>query len=121
MAEKKPYEKPYIEIQPGEEDGNARYRLPYGIAKGMGLDTTGMTPRQVWDMLKGRGVNPDNAYKELEEKAKTEIKKEQPQEIDPQREVNKKNITQSKAFNTLPKPAREKVEKNAKSRKNITL
>ena len=81
MAEKQAYESPYIEIVPGEEDGGARYRLPYGIAKGMGLDTTGMTPRQVWDMLKGKGINPDNAYKELEKKAKTEIKKEEPKVV----------------------------------------
>lgn len=111
MAEKKEYESPYIEIEPGEEDGGARYRLPYGIAKGLGLDTTGMTPRQVWEMLKGRGINPDKAYEDLEKKAKTEIKKEEPKELDAQREVHKKTITQSKAFNTLSKPAREKLEK----------
>ena len=81
MAEKKEYESPYIEIEPGEEDGGARYRLPYGIAKGMGLNTDGMTPRQVWEMLKGKGVNPDNAYKELEKKAKTEVKEEQPRPV----------------------------------------
>jgi hypothetical protein len=47
----------------------------------MGLDTTGMTPRQVWDMLKGHGVKPDNAYKELEKKAKAEIEKDKPQVV----------------------------------------
>ena len=111
MAEKKQYVAPdIIEVEP-EDDGGARYRLPYGIAKGLGLSTEGMTPRQVWDMLKGRGVDPDKAYEELEKKAKTEIKKEEPQEVDAQREVHKKTITQSKAFNTLSKPAREKLEK----------
>lgn len=81
MADKKEYTKPeFIVVEP-DEDGGARYRLPYGIAKGMGLDTTGMTPRQVWDMLKGHGVKPDNAYKELEKKAKTEIKKEEPKVV----------------------------------------
>ena len=111
MADKKEYTKPeFIVVEP-EDDGGARYRLPYGIAKGMGLDTTGMTPRQVWDMLKGHGVNPDNAYKELEKKAKTEIEKDKPQELDAQREVHKKTITQSRAFNTLSKTAKEKLEK----------
>ena len=81
MAEKKEYVPPTFVVVEPDEDGGARYRLPYGIAKGMGLDTTGMTPRQVWDMLKGKGVNPDNAYKELEKKAKTEIEKEKPKVV----------------------------------------
>ena len=113
MAEKKQYVTPeIIVVAPEDKGGSARYRLPYGIAKGMGLNTDGMTPREVWEMLKGKGVNPDNAYEELEKKAKTEIKEEKPVEVDAQKEVHKKTITQSKAFNTLPKTAKEKVEKN---------
>jgi hypothetical protein len=84
MAEKKEYIEPKVIVVEPYEDGlgSARYRLPYGIAKGMGLNTDGMTPREVWEMLKGKGVNPDNAYKELEKKAKTEIKEEEPVEVD---------------------------------------
>lgn len=92
MAEKKAYESPIIEIEPGEEDGGARYRLPYGIAKGLGLDTTGMTPRQVWEMLKKRGISPERAYEDLKDQAKSEIKKEEPQEVDAQQEVDLMNI-----------------------------
>ena len=112
---KKEYVKPQfniVEVDPTEEDGSARYRLPYGIAKGLGLNTDGMTPRQVWDMLKGRGIDPEKAYDELEKKAKTEIKKEQPKEVDAQREVYKKTITQSKAFSTLKKEVKDKIEKS---------
>ena len=38
----------------GEEGGGGsggNTRLPYGIAKGLGLDTTGMSPSEVWAML----------------------------------------------------------------------
>ena len=92
MADKKEYVSPYIEIQPGEEDGGARYRLPYGIAKGLRLNTDGMTPRQVWEMLKGRGINPDKAYEDLKNQAKTEINKEKTQEVDAQKELDLRNI-----------------------------
>ena len=41
MADKKEYTKPEFVVVEPDEDGGARYRLPYGIAKGMGLDTLG--------------------------------------------------------------------------------
>lgn len=83
MAEEKQYVTPeIIVVDPEEQNGNARYCLPYGIAKGLGLNTDAMTPREVWDMLKGFGVDPDKAYDELEKKAKTEIKEEKPVEVD---------------------------------------
>ena len=69
-----------IEINP-DEDGGARYRLPYGIAKGLGLKTDGMTPRQVWDMLKGKGINPDNAYEKLKEEASEPTKEDKVEEV----------------------------------------
>lgn len=77
MAEVKTEE--IIEIEP-DEDGGARYRLPYGIAKGLGLNTDGMTPREVWNMLKGKGINPKNAYEELGKKATQEIETDKPVE-----------------------------------------
>lgn len=61
-----------IEVEPEVNHGNTR--LPYGIAKGFGLDTTGKTPRQVWDMLKGYGVSPENEYDKLKERATSETK-----------------------------------------------
>lgn len=110
---KNEYVKPQIdivEVDPTEEDGGARYRLPYGIAKGLGLNTEGMTPRQVWDMLKGKGINPNNAYKELEKKAKTEIKKEEPKvvgaKLSSKEELDSwgknKGISTNGLFNHLP-------------------
>lgn len=110
MVEKKEYKNPIIEIEPGDEIGSARYRLPYGIAKGLGLNTEGMTPRQVWEMLKGKGINPDNAYKELEKKAKTEIKKEEPKvvgaKLSSKEELDSwgknKGISTNGLFNHLP-------------------
>lgn len=94
MADKKQYASPYIEIEPDEEGsgGSNRYRLPYGIAKGLRLNTDGMTPRQVWNMLKGRGISPEKAYEDLKNQAQTEINKEQPQEVDAQKELSLRNI-----------------------------
>jgi hypothetical protein len=102
MAEKKEYVSPYIEIVPGEEDGGARYRLPYGIASGMGLDTTGMTPREVWDILKGHGISPDNAYKELEKKAKQQINKQEIVEVKPIKNDYLRKTMQVNKVNYVP-------------------
>lgn len=35
-------------------------RIAYGLAKEHGIDTTGMTPKEVWDALKEKGVKPDS-------------------------------------------------------------
>lgn len=85
----KVYESPIIEIEPDENHGNTK--LPYGIAKGYGLDTTGKTPREVWDMLKGYGVTPENEYKKLKEKAEEKIE-DNPEVVDANKEVRKKQI-----------------------------
>ena len=73
MAQKLEYNPPTIEVVDANEEGSARYRLPYGLAKGLGLSTEGMTPREVWEMLKGHGVTPENEYDKLKEKAQKEI------------------------------------------------
>ena len=36
-------------------------RIAYGLAKKYGIDTKGMSPKEVWDALKGKGVTQDNA------------------------------------------------------------
>lgn len=54
----------------GKEGGHGNTRLPYGIAKSMGLDTTGMSPSEVWAMLRGEGISPEEEYKKLEERGK---------------------------------------------------
>ena len=43
MAQKLEYNPPTIEVVDANEEGGARYRLPYGLAKGLGLSTEGMT------------------------------------------------------------------------------
>lgn len=37
--------------------GNAFLRLPYGLAKDKGIPTEGKTPREVWELLKGNGID----------------------------------------------------------------
>ena len=68
----KQYVAPYIDVVEVDANDGNRYSLPYGIAKGLGLDTTGMRPREVWEMLKGRGITPKNEYEKLKEKATKE-------------------------------------------------
>ena len=75
----KQYVAPEMEIVEVDANDGNRYSLPYGIAKGLGLDTTGMRPREVWEMLKGRGITPQNEYDKLKEKAEKEAPKEQPE------------------------------------------
>lgn len=108
MAEEKTEE--IIEIEP-DEDGGARYRLPYGIAKGLGLNTDGMTPREVWNMLKKRGVNPDNEYEKLKEKAEVKIEDDKHEQVDADRTVKTKTVVKSKAFATLRGTVKSKIEK----------
>ena len=36
-------------------------RIAYGLAKKYGIDTKGMSPKEVWEALKERGVTQDNA------------------------------------------------------------
>ena len=39
----------------------ANNRIAYGLAKQYGIDTTGMSPKDVWEALKGKGINQDNS------------------------------------------------------------
>lgn len=58
------------ETQEREEEKSTsnKYSLPYGIAKGLGLSTEGMTPSQVWAMLSGYGYSAKHEYEKLDEK-----------------------------------------------------
>ena len=48
----------------GSKRGNTK--LPYGIAKSMGIDTSGMAPKEVWKEIMGEGgISPKEAYKSL--------------------------------------------------------
>ena len=37
--------------------------LPYGIARDLGINTEGMKPREVWDAIQGKGIDPKEALK----------------------------------------------------------
>ena len=43
----------------------ANTRLPYGLAKAKGIDTTGMSPQEVWQALESEGVSASAEYKKL--------------------------------------------------------
>jgi len=72
---------------------NKFLRLPYALAKERGLDTTGLTPSQVWDLLAGMGVDPKAEMNKLadelgngidvlseQERAEYELGKREPKE-----------------------------------------
>lgn len=61
---KKAYNKPTVEIKEEDNKGN-RYSLPFGLCKGVGIDTTGMSPREAWEAYENKtGISK----KEAEEK-----------------------------------------------------
>lgn len=48
----------------GTSHGNTR--LPYGLCKSAGIDTTGMSPSEAWEALEGKtGVSAKEAYKDI--------------------------------------------------------
>lgn len=106
----KEYVAPEMEIVEVDANDGNKYSLPYGIAKGMGLDTAGMRPREVWEMLKGYGITPENEYEKLKEKAAKETPKQQVEQVS-QRETKIKSIMMSPAFSKLPEEVREKIGK----------
>ena len=59
------------EDNPEEEEdngaGHGNTSLPYGLAKGEGIDTTGMKPKQVWEALEGYGYSAASAYHGLKQ------------------------------------------------------
>lgn len=75
---KKDYVSPTVDVQESEGKGN-RYSLPYGLCKGEGIDTTGMTPREAWEAYTNKtGISKEQAEKEHWEKE--EEKTEEPKE-----------------------------------------
>lgn len=61
---KKAYESPKVDIEESSSGGN-RYSLPYGLCKGVGIDTTGMTPREAWEAYTNKtGISKEQAEKE---------------------------------------------------------
>ncbi len=91
-ALKKKYTSPDIDIAETKDDerhdGN-KYSLPYGLCKGVGIDTTGMSPREAWEAYENKtGISK----KEAEEKHwdKEEGKKEG-KETELLADKNKKN------------------------------
>ncbi len=78
---KKAYQKPTIDIEEAVNHIN-RYSLPYGLCKGAGIDTDGMTPREAWEAWENKtGKTKAQAEKEHwgEDKGK-EKKKEKDRE-----------------------------------------
>jgi hypothetical protein len=58
----------------------ANNKVAYGLAKEYGIDTTGMTPKEVWDALNEKGITQSNSgekskeVKDLQSKSTDELK-----------------------------------------------
>lgn len=79
---KKDYVSPTVDVQESDGKGN-RYSLPYGLCKGEGIDTTGMTPREAWEAYTNKtGISKEQAEKEHwgKEEGKTEEPKKEENE-----------------------------------------
>ena len=64
---KRGYSSPTLEVTENEGDSSTgnRYSLPFGLCKGVGIDTTGMTPREAWDAYTSKtGISKEDAEKE---------------------------------------------------------
>lgn len=74
---KKQYVSPEIDLTEGSAPKGGNYGLPFGLCKKYGIAVgEGWTPRDAWNALKGIGITPENAYKDLkkeENKKKTDI------------------------------------------------
>ena len=49
-------------------------RIAYGLAKKHGIDTKGMSPQEVWEALKEKGITPENAEQSIRAKEQTKRK-----------------------------------------------
>lgn len=86
------------EIEKKENHGNTS--LPYGIAKSKGLDTTGKTPKQVWDMLSKYGITAKEEYNKL---STSKLKKEATEEkVEQEPKVEIKSAKTNKTTKEIP-------------------
>ena len=51
-------------------------RIAYGLAKKYGIDTRGMSPKEVWEALKGKGITQANAQEKYSAQSKKREKAE---------------------------------------------
>jgi hypothetical protein len=76
----------------------ANNKVAYGLAKEYGIDTTGMTPKEVWDALNEKGITQSNSgekskeVKDLQSKSTDELKEMATVDISKKTESNKTEI-----------------------------
>lgn len=78
--------------------GNKFLRLPYALAKERGLDTIGLSPRQVWDLLAGYGVNAQTEMDKLGDDLESLREREQAENPLPEKD----NGTEAERKRLLP-------------------
>ena len=89
--------------------GGNKYSLPFGLCKGVGIDTTGMTPREAWDAYTNKtGISKEQAEKEhwgKEESAKN---------VEPPKQEAKNGLKNGDTITVNGKPAKVIEAKNEK-------
>lgn len=88
---KKSYSTPEINVEEAVNHIN-RYSLPYGLCKGVGIDTDGMTPREAWEAWENKtGKTKAQAEKEHWGEDSKEQKKEKEKTGVPKKEDRTKS------------------------------
>ncbi len=97
-------------------------RIAYGLAKKYGIDTKDMSPKEVWEALKNKGITEENisdgAYNSQESKAKELVKKVTEKKEEKARAEIKLRKTTPKVFienmvkakNSIPEERRWRVD-----------
>lgn len=84
----------------------ANARIAYGLAKKEGINTDGMSPKEVWEALNKKGITPESTEKSMrdnEAQKRNELEKKYNDDLpNNTKTVNKKQQTQKpKIFNLL--------------------
>lgn len=74
-------------------------RIAYGLAKKNGIDTKGMSPKEVWEALKGKGITSESVDGEAQGKKKElEKKYNQNAEIEPKKSKEFSDVKSARTF-----------------------
>lgn len=118
-ALKKKYTSPDIDIAETKDDerhdGN-KYSLPYGLCKGVGIDTTGMSPREAWEAYENKtGISKKEAERKHWSEDKSDNKEPKKESKQETKEEETKN--REEAINKMLESDRIKETRTFKKEK----
>lgn len=85
-------------------------RIAYGLAAKNGIDTKGMSPKEVWEALKGKGITPESVDKDAQGKQKElENKFDQTETINPKIKRLKNGVEGAEKFHSNMEKAKGSI------------